>query len=325
MQNKSNKILLTGLLLAAGLFITGCGSSSNTDNELHIGYFNNITHAQALMLKAEGSLEKSLGSNTAIKWTAFNAGPAEVEALFSGDIDIGYIGPVPALSANVKSKGDVVIISGASKGGAVLVRRKGSDINDVASLDGKVVAVPQMGNTQHLSLLKLLADNGLKSVSNGGTVTISAVSNADVANTMKRGDIDAAYVPEPWGATLLKNDAELILDYDEIHYDGDYDVALVVARKEFIDENPGIVNEFLKQHKEATSKINKDKETSLKIINNELKEATGKALGDDIITDSFKRIGISTEINEESVLSFADIGRAEGFIPELPGKDLIWH
>jgi len=25
----------------------------------------------------------------------------------------------------------------------------------------------------------------------------------DVANTMERGDIDAALVPEPWGATLI--------------------------------------------------------------------------------------------------------------------------
>lgn len=326
-RNILSKVLLTGLLLSMALGITGCAnsSSSNSKKELHIGYFNNITHAQALMLKAEGTLEKSFGDSTTVKWTAFNAGPAEVEALFSGDIDIGYIGPVPAVSANVKSKGDVVIISGATKGGAVLVKKKGSDITTVADLNGKVVAIPQMGNTQHLSLLQLLDDNGLKPVTDGGTVTISAVSNADVGNTMERGDIDAAYVPEPWGATLLKNDAELVLDYDEVYYNGEYDVALVVARKEFIEENPDIVDEFLKQHEEATIKINDDKENSLKIINNELKEATGKSLDDDIIKEAFERIGISTEVNEESIFDFANISKAAGFIPELPEGDLIWH
>ena len=36
-----------------------------------------------------------------------------------------------------------------------------------------------------------------------------------------------------------------------------------------------------------------------------IKEATGKALGDDIISQAFERIGVSTEVNEESVLGFA--------------------
>ena len=54
--------------------------------------------------------------------------------MFSKDIDIGYIGPVPAVSANIKSKGDFVIISGAAKGGTVLIAKKGSNIQSVKDL-----------------------------------------------------------------------------------------------------------------------------------------------------------------------------------------------
>lgn len=322
-KNKLKKVLLTGLITVAAFGLMGCGKDSGKSKEVHVGYFNNITHAQALLMKAEGTLDKTLGDDVSVKWTAFNAGPAEVEALFSGDIDIGYIGPVPAISANVKSKGDVVIISSATKGGAVLVKRKGADINSVADLDGKTVAIPQIGNTQHLCLLKLLADNNLKPDTSGGTVKVSAVANADVANTMERGDIDAALVPEPWGATLLANDAELVLDYNEIFENGEYDVAVVVVRKEFMEENPEIVDKFIEQHEEATKKVNNDKENSLKTINNELKEATGKALGEDIISKAFERIGVSTEVNEQSVTGFADISKSEGFISELPEGELI--
>jgi len=322
-KDKLKKIILTGIIAVTAFSVIGCGKEPAKNKEVNIGYFNNITHAQALMMKAEGTLDKSLGDDVSVKWTAFNAGPAEVEALFSGDIDIGYIGPVPAISANVKSKGDVVIISSATKGGAVLVKKKGADINSVADLDGKVVAIPQIGNTQHLCLLKLLADNGLKPDTSGGTVKVSAVANADVANTMERGDIDAALVPEPWGATLLANDAEMVLDYNEIFENGEYDVAVVVVRKEFMEENPEIVDEFLKQHEAATKKVNDDKENSLKTINNELKEATGKSLGDDIISEAFERIGVSTEVNEQSVTGFADISKSEGFISELPEGELI--
>ena len=311
-------------MIAAVSVLAGCGSGSGA-NEVHIGYFNNITHAQALLLKSEGTLEQSFGDDVSVKWTAFNAGPAEVEALFAGDIDLGYIGPVPAISANVKSNGDVVILSGATKGGAVLVKKAGSDIQSVADLDGKTVAIPQIGNTQHLCLLDLLAENGLAPVTDGGTVTVTAVANADVANTMERGDIDAALVPEPWGATLLADGAELLMDYDEIYGNGDYDVAVVVVRKEFMEENPELVEKFLEQHEAATEKINTDREASLEIINNILEEDTGKALDADIISSAFDRIGVSTELNEELITGFAEISKEQGFIDELPEGELIWR
>ena len=127
--------LLVVALLASVLGLSGCGGKED-GSKLNIGYFNNVTHAQALYMKATGALEKAVPDGTEVSWTAFNAGPAEVEALFSGDIDIGYIGPVPAITANVRSKGDVTILSGASKAGAVLVKAAGSDIKDVTDLSG---------------------------------------------------------------------------------------------------------------------------------------------------------------------------------------------
>ena len=111
-----------------------------------------------------------------------------------------------------------------------------------------------------------------------------------------RGDIDAALVPEPWGATLLEQGAELVLDYDEIYLQGDYDVALVVVRKEFREEHPEIVEKFLEQHQLMSDKINNEKEQSLDVMNTELKEATGKALDTRILKEDFERIGVSTDV-----------------------------
>lgn len=318
---KKTGILFIMLMVLA--VMSGCGKSDEKATTVNMGYFNNITHAQALLMKAEGKLESSFGEDITVKWNAFNAGPAEVEALFSGAIDIGYIGPVPAINANVKSNGDVVILSSATKGGAVLVGRKGSGIKDVKDLSGKVVAIPQIGNTQHLSLLQLLSDNGLKPASEGGDVTVSAVENADVANMMERGDIDAALVPEPWGATLLGQGAELLMDYDDIYIQGQYDVAVVVVRKEFMEANPELVEKFLKEHEEATKKVNEDTST-LKTINEELDRATGKSLSDTIISEAFGRIGVSTELNRESVMGFANISKEQGLISDLPEEGVLF-
>lgn len=307
-------------LLAAGM--TACGGRKE-ENEVRIGYFNNVTHAQALVMKANGSLEKQLGEEKTVKWTAFNAGPAEVEALFAEDIDIGYIGPVPAVNAYVKSKGEVQILAGATKGGAVLLVRKGSGINNVKDLAGKNVAIPQLGNTQHLSLLNLLNENGLKPLTEGGDVNVCAIANADVANTMKRGDIDAALVPEPWGTILLEEDCELLLDYEQVYMDGNYDVAVVVVRKEFMEKYPEVVDAFLKTHEEITKEIQEDFETCLSVMDQELEQATGKALGDAVIQEAFSRIQLDTRYNKDAILGFARIGKEQGFISEIPDDSIF--
>ena len=301
--------------------LVGCGAESG-EPQVHIGYFNNVTHAQALYLKANGTLEKTFGKDTKVEWSAFNAGPAEVEALFAGDIDIGYIGPVPAITANVKSSGDVQILSGASKGGAILIKGVNSHIQSASDLAGKKVSIPQIGNTQHLCLLQLLKDDGLKPTTEGGDVTVSAVQNADVSNTMERGDIDAALVPEPWGATLLSQGAEMLLDYDKIYMEGKYDVAVVVVRKEFKEQHPELVDQFIKAHQEATQKINQERTNALKVINQELRDATGKSLSENIMKEAFSRIEISTEYNKDSIAGFANISKEQGFIPSVPESGL---
>lgn len=325
MVRKGKFVKFIAVALASIMVLSGCGGGKDSGKtKVNIGYFNNVTHPQALYMKAEKTLENAYGGEAEVSWTAFNAGPAEVEALFAGDIDIGYIGPVPAISANVKSKGDVVILSGATKGGAIMIKRQGSGINSVKDLAGKNVAIPQLGNTQHLGLLDLLSENGLKPVTEGGTVTVSAVANGDVANTMDRGDIDAAFVPEPWGATLLEQGAELLLDYDEVYMEGKYDVALVVVRKEFQEKHPELVEQFLKQHREATRVINEEQAEALKIINGELDAATGKSLSDSIIQEAFKRIGVSTDLNKESIAGMAKISKENKFITEVPEDKALY-
>ena len=51
----------------------------------------------------------------------------------------------------------------------------------------------------------------------------------------------------------VNSGAEIVLDYDEVYKDGDYPVAVVVVRNEFMEEHPDLVNEFLAKHEEVTA------------------------------------------------------------------------
>ena len=304
--------------------LSGCGGSDSEQPQLRIAYFPNITHSQALVMKEQGSLEEALGESCPVSWTAFNAGPAEVEAMFAGEIDLGFIGPVPAISANVKSKGDFRVIAGAANGGAALVVRNGVEFNSVADLSGKVVAIPQLGNTQHLSLLNLLSENGLAPLSAGGDVEVVAASNADILNMMDQGNVDAALAPEPWVSTILaQTDSRLALDYDQIWMEGDYSTAVVIVSREFQEQYPEIVSTFLQVHKAATAYILDNTAEAAEIANRQIEAETGKAIAPDILSSSFERLRITDEIPDDSLQAFAQLSYDEGFIAALPDDSLI--
>lgn len=175
--------------MIAGL--TGCGTkkSAGKTTEINVGYFNNVTHAQALYMKAQGTIDKAFDGKAAVKWTSFNAGPSEVEALFSGNIDIGYIGPVPAISANVKSKGDVSLISGASQAGAELVKAPGSDINQNVDKAAEII-----NNEINAATGKSLSADILKTAFQ--KLTISTDVNKDAVDDFAAISLDQKFIDQ---------------------------------------------------------------------------------------------------------------------------------
>lgn len=322
MKKKILKFVLTGLMIGS-IVLSGCGAKKN-ENTVKIAYFPNITHSQALVLKNKGMVEEKLGEEMKVEWKSFNAGPAEIEALFAGEVDLGYIGPIPAINAYIKSKGDIRILAGATNSGAVLVGRKDAGINSVADLDGKTVSIPQLGNTQHVSLLNLLTENGLRPKSEGGTVEVIAASNADVMNLMERGNIDAALVPEPWGSILEKDaQAELILEHHEVWRNGDYATAVVIVNGDFLKEHPDIVEKFVGAHQEATLYINENKEEAKEIVNDEISKETKKVFAKEILDSAFERLIITDQISKDSIREFAEINMEQGIIETVPAEDIF--
>lgn len=319
--------MITGISLI--FLLASCGSPAVDGDakktEVRIAYFPNITHTQALVMKNQKTLEEKWKDICHVSWTSFNAGPAEVEAIFAGEIDLGYIGPVPALSAIAKSDGEVKILANAADAGAVLLKQNDSGIETVKDLSGKKVAVSQIGNTQHLCLLDLLTQNGLKTVDQGGDVTVNASSNADILNLMDHGRVDAAVVPEPWGTTIEKNSrAEVLLEYDQLFLNGNYPTAVVIAGRDFMKEHPDLVKDFLKAHEDATLYINENATQAQEIVNKEIESVTGKGLDADVIKKSFGRMRIDTNLNKEAIMTFARISKEEGFISKVPEESDVF-
>ena len=311
-------------LLAGALLLSGCGGKAEKAAEngkitIRVGHFPNITHSQALAGLADGTFQKAMGSNVVIDRKLFNAGPAEIEALLAGEIDLGYIGPVPAINGYVKSKGGLQIVAGATNAGAVLVVREGAGIKSPADLAGKKAAVPQYGNTQDISLRKVLADAGLKSVTKGGSVNVLQVENPDILTGFVNKELDAALVPEPWGSRLVSMaGGKVLLDYKQVWRDGNYTTAVVIVSKKFLQDHPDLVEKWLQAHVEITERVIKDPESYKTLINAQLKALTKKELSRDILDSSFGRLTTTYDPAAGSIKDFVGLSVANGYLKETP-------
>jgi len=317
------KKLLSLILCLSMLFILTACNEKKKEGESHnkviirVAHFPNITHAQALVGLADGTFQKALGDNVKIVRKSFNAGPEEIEALLAGEVDLGYIGPVPAINGYIRSNGDLRIIAGATNAGAVLVVRQDEKIKQISDLAGKKIAVPQFGNTQDISLRQLLEEANLKTVDKGGNVTVLQVKNPDILALFSQKQLDAALVPEPWGSKLLKDaEGKIFLDWNEVWRQGKYTTAVVIVNNSFLQKHPDLVYKWVKAHVDLTEKIKANPAWAKKVINSQLKELTGKNLPQYILDQSFTRMVSTYDPAQDSIYDFVNLAVSAGYLKE---------
>jgi NitT/TauT family transport system substrate-binding protein len=320
---------LVGLILAAG----GCAKSGASSTSVststtgaaltvRLGYFPNVTHATALVGVEKGIFQKNLGDDK-LETQTFNAGPAAVEALFSNAIDASYVGPNPAINAFVKSNGEAIrIISGATSGGAALVVKP--DITKAADLKGKKVASPQLGGTQDVALRSWLADNGLKTdPEGGGDVTIVPQENAQTLETFKAGDIQGAWVPEPWATRLVQEGGGKVLVNEATLWPGGTFVTThLIVRTEFLKEHPDAVKRLLAGQVEANDYVNHNAADAQQAVNVGIEKVTGKKLAAGVITAAWANLTFTNDPIATSLKTSADHAAAVGLLAKVDLKGI---
>ena len=308
----------TSVLLAAITVIGyGCRPSEPESGakSVRLAYFPNVTHAAALVGTGRGTFASALESGIELKELVFNAGPTEIEALFGDQVDIGYIGPGPALNGFLKSRGKALkIIAGASSGGASLVVRADSGITEIKGLAAKRVASPQTGGTQDISLRHALSAAGLASTDKGGNVTLLPTANADTLTLFIKKELDAAWAPEPWVARLVKEaGGKILVDERNEWPNRKFATTVVIARTKFLERNPDLVRRFIAAHLDVLDWMNENPDETRRIIGERIKALTKKAIPEDVLKDALSRTDFTHDPLRGTVLTFADWARELGF------------
>ncbi len=309
------------------LLTAGCGGESSSSGAgpsgaekpttVRLGYFPNITHATALIGVESGIFQSALGANS-LETKAFNAGPAAVEALFSGALDATYIGPSPAINAHVQSGGEAVrIVSGATSGGALLVVKP--SISTPADLKGKKLASPQRGGTQDVALRSWLKANNLKAdLQGGGDVSVLPQDNVQTLETFRSGQIDGAWVPEPWATRMvLEGGGKVLVDERSLWPEGRFVATHLVVRTKFLEDHPGAVRRLVEGQVQANELANSNPAEAQRLTNRAIVGLTGRAVPDAVLQASWKNLEFTNDPIAPSLAASADHAHAVGLLDKV--------
>jgi len=260
-------------------------------DSVRIGYFGNLTHGTALVGNNKGLFQKELGATEA-KYAVFNAGPSEIEALNSGSLDIGFIGPSPAINGYTKSGGkNLRIIGGSASGGVKLVVNP-DKVKSLEDVEGKRIATPQLGNTQDVAFLNWAAEQGWKvdAQSGKGDVTVVRSDNKVTPDAFRAGSVDGAWVPEPTASKLVAQGGEVLLDEASLWPDEKFVITNIIVRQEFLEEHPKAVEAVLKASVETNEWIDAHPDEAKAAANEQLEKDTGKALPAEVLDPAWESI-----------------------------------
>jgi len=307
------------LTLAAvvGLLLAACSAGAQQSAgpvALRLGYYPNVTHATPLVGVASGIYSDKLGAGVTLDTKTFNAGPEAAEALLSGSVDATFIGPNPAVNAFIKSSGQAIrIVAGSTSGGAFLVVKDG--INAAADLRGKKIASPQLGNTQDVALRSWLTSQGFTTdAQGGGDVSVAPQGNPETLETFRQGQIDGAWVPEPWATQMIKAGGHVLVAERDLWPDGQYVTTHLIVSTSFLQAHPDVVKHLIEGQLAATDYVNDHPTEAQATVASEITRITGSSMSADVLAGSWRNLTFTVDPIASSLQTSADAAKQLGFL-----------
>ncbi|HLR68009.1 sulfonate ABC transporter substrate-binding protein [Virgibacillus alimentarius] len=261
------KILIAALVsLFVMVIVIGCSKEGSTDEDtdqvVRIGYQKN---GPLVILKSLGNLDERLKEEGwEVEWKEFQAGPALVEALNAGGIDVGRTGNSPPIFAQAADAPFTTLAAGKSKfyGSGILVPED-SDITSVSDLKDKKVSFAK-GSSSHFLIVKALEEAGLKYED----IHPEFLTPGDARVAFEQGNIDAMVVWDPYTAsTEINSGGKLLINGEGISTDRDF----FLATNDFADQHADITEIIMEEVEDSSEWANNNHEELIEMLSPILK------------------------------------------------------
>ncbi|HSF68883.1 MAG TPA: ABC transporter substrate-binding protein [Nitrospira sp.] len=312
-------MLMMMWILVFGSLMATAPSLATAGDTIRVGHFPNVTHVQGLVAHhlsrtGKGWFEPRLGPDVKIEWYIYNAGPSAMEAILADSIDLTYVGPSPALNAYTKSNGEEIrIVAAAAAGGAALVVQADSGLKQPSDFRGKIIATPQLGNTQDIACRAWLASGGLKITQTGGDASIVPTPNPDQLTLFKNRKLDAVWTVEPW-VSRLERDAggKVVVEQSKDS------ITVLVSGVKFLKRKRDLAAKFVRAHRELTEWIVSHPDEAKHMVRQELAAETKADVSADLIAQAWKRLVLTNDPSLDEYRHFVADAQRVGFIRSAP-------
>ena len=282
--------LITALMLSAAL-LAGCGSSDGGSADQNETQENSGAQAQAepadvnvMALKGPTAMgmvklmDDADSGNVDTENYSFEIAASADEVtpkLIQGDADIAA---VPANLASVlynKTEGQIQVMA-VNTLGVLYIVENGDSVQSVTDLAGRTIYASGKGATPEYALNFILEKNGLTP---GTDVTIEWKSeHSECVSAIAQDPEGIAMLPQPFVTTAqtknpdLRVALDLTEEWDKVMENEETKSSLltgvVVVRKEFAEENPEAVEDFLDRYADSVDYVNNNVEDAAKLVGN---------------------------------------------------------
>lgn len=309
------KLILAVVVLL--VFIIGGAYSflTNPVNEdiVTIGYLPSDHDAALFVAQAQGEYAAH-GIETEL--VQFNNGGDLMTGMASGEVDIGYGGITPVLSA-VEKGVPIKVVAGAQIEGSGIAVSPESDIDSPEDLAGKSIATPGEASIQYMLLQYYLEDNNMST----DDMNISAMKVAPMNDALNANKIDGMLTYEPYVTMAVENGNEMFINSSEIL--PEHPCCVVAASERFIDENPDKLDTIISIHENATEFILENPDEAAELLPEDIVadvEIEKKAIS------GIKFVYGLNETYKQSIIDFMQIEVDLGILEEpIPATDIFWE
>jgi NitT/TauT family transport system substrate-binding protein len=136
---------------------------------------------------------------------------------------------------------------------------------------------------------------------------------------MVKGEVDGAWVPEPWGARLDREaGASIFLDERDLWQGGQFATSLIICKSDYVENNPQAARALIGAHVDKTLWINEHKEEAIAQFNEHVAEILGAEFDERDLRASLARMEFTYDPLEETVARSAQDAYALDLLDEEP-------
>ena len=225
---------------------------------------NGPTGVGAAKLMADS--EAGATSNT-YEVEVFTANDQVAAGLTNGEIDIAAVASNVAANLYNKTDGGIQMLA-VSGLGVLYILENGESVHTMADLAGRTLYATGQGANPEYVLNYLLTENGV----DPADVDIQWVTADEITTLMVSGGAELCMLPVPAAtAVQLKNAdvreaLDLSAEWDNLQNGSHLTMTTIVARTDFIQENPQAVENFLADYQASVDYVNGDPAAAAELV-----------------------------------------------------------